>query len=148
MAETRTLACVSALLLAALSAGCADSVYVMSETVEIKDGERVPAGANGCMLAIPHGLGANGTSISGGSGLTAPGPGGEKNDFSVSQQVQNGAFLIVVSSEEEELARRRYTEKQLLSGKHDQFTVTTHGGRVFELTYWGGDTCEAIHPEE
>jgi hypothetical protein len=148
MPETRSLACVSALLLAALCVGCADNVYVMSQTVEITDGERVPAGGVGCILVMSHGLGDDGASISSQSGLIATGPGGEKSDFSISERSQDDAFLIVVSSEEEELARRTYTEKQLLSGKHDQFTVTTHGGRTFELTYWGGDTCEATHLEE
>ena len=128
----RVLACCLA------SAGCSDGVYVMFERYEVKDDERVPAGA-GCMLVIDRGLGG-GRSQSSGGGTADP-----AGDFGITERTRDDAFLVVVSSGGTELERRAYGEKFLSSGKRDEFSVTTQAGRHFELAYWGGDECDTSH---
>lgn len=136
MARARTL--VGTLCLYAALSGCgSNDVYVMFERFELKDDERVPAGA-GCEIAIPHGLGS--PKVSSQSGTASP-----AGDFAVSEQQDGDAFLVVVSSNSEEIERRRYSEKRLLSGKHDTFMVTTHAGHTYELSYWGGHDCDTSH---
>jgi hypothetical protein len=106
----------------------------MFERYELVDDKRIPAGS-GCMIVIDHSFGSGSTSNA--SGLAGP-----ESDLVVNEHRIGNAFVVEVSSGGELLAQRSYSEKTLLSGKRDQFTVTTHAGREFEFTYWGGDACE------
>ena len=48
------------------------------------------------------------------------------------------SFLVRVFSDDELLTSRRYDEATLVSGKVDEFSVTTHLGVVYTLCHWGG----------
>ena len=110
---------------------CGDGgTYIMTERYELVDDERVYAGG-GCALAF-----ARDGSLSGGGGSS-------DGDFSHSQTRVGSAYVIVISSQGQELARREYSQKELLTGERDEFSVTTLGGRTYELSYWGGTECEA-----
>jgi hypothetical protein len=111
-------------------AGCGD-LYVMNEMVETTDGKREAAGA-GCSVAFSRG----GPTLGGGLADA-------ERDFEFVAQERDGKYEVTYTSQGMLLARRAYSERFLLSGKRDTFEVTTVSGRSFELTYWGGDECEA-----
>ncbi|HEX6241976.1 MAG TPA: hypothetical protein VFZ61_13800, partial [Polyangiales bacterium] len=92
--------------LAALSTtlgACGDGgVYIMTERYEIVDDERV-YGGGGCALAF-----ARDGSLSGGGGTS-------DGDFSYSQTRVGAEYVIVISSQGQELARREYSQEELLT---------------------------------
>jgi len=123
------------LLLCTLSVGCGDELYAMSELYEIDGGTRQHA------LSSCTPLGERGSTPS-----AQGGPAGSR-DLVVKHDIVGDSLLVVVTSDDDELARRKYGEKQLASGERDEFTVTTHAGRTYELTYWGGRECEPPESE-
>lgn len=118
------------LLPCTLGIGCGKELYVMGEAYEV-DGETRKHALSSC------------TPI-GDQTPTPAGRGGSADrDLIIKQRVYDDSFQVVVSSDYEELARRKYGEKQLESGGRDEFTITTHAGRTYELAYWGGRECES-----
>jgi hypothetical protein len=122
----------------ALTVGCGDdSVYIMSEFHELDGEERIFAGG-GCSMAFEDERWGG----SGRSGSTLSDMGG---DFAVSEQTGKRFYTVIVKSGDTELARREYSEGELLSGDEDRFEVETLLGRRVEVAYWGGRDCDTSH---
>jgi hypothetical protein len=62
----------------------------------------------------------------------------EGSDFEVTEGEEADGMVVQVFSDAELLISRRYDEATLRSGAVDEFTVTTHAGRVYVLRYWDG----------
>jgi hypothetical protein len=85
---------------------------------------------------------------SGCSSVTLPGSGGGDaepriGDFNYSEGADGDTYQVSVFSDQDLLAQRQYTESMLASGTVDTFSVTTHAGAVYTLSFWGG-RCTAI----
>lgn len=135
MAHPGIAAC-AGLLLCTLGVGCGNDLFVMGELYEIV-GETRKFALSSCTPFDERGP----------VPVSESGMGGSR-DIVVAQRMAGDSFLVVVTSDEAELTRRKYGEKQLESGERDEFTVTTHAGRTYELAYWGGRKCDAEPPAE
>jgi len=125
-------------LACALLTGCAD-IYIVSETVELREDMRVPLGG-GCSQVLHGGLFA-----SGGNAVSS-GSAGRDNDLKVDEGERGDSYVVVVSSEDEVLEHRSYDRSFLLSHKVDTFQVTTARGRRFEFSYRGSRECDFSPP--
>lgn len=86
---------------------------------------------------------------SGCSSVTLPGSGGadaepHMGDFNYSEGADGDTYLVSVYTDQDLLTQRRYTAAMLASGTVDSFSVTTHSGAVYTLSFWGGP-CTAIY---
>ncbi len=68
--------------------------------------------------------------------------------FKVVTTFGRSSAKVEVLSGTEPLEERKYDEKFLESGKEDVFQVTSLNQDIYRFRYWGGDTCEDVHPEE
>lgn len=128
MAHPGIAAC-AGLLLCTLGVGCGNDLFVMGELHELV-GETRKLAVSSCTPIDERGP----------VPVSRSGPGGS-GDLVVTQRIAGDSFLVVVTSDDDELARRKYGEEQIESGDRDEFTVTTHAGRTYELAYWGGHKC-------
>jgi hypothetical protein len=105
--------------------------YIVNEQQYMHDGQNLVPAGSGC------------------SDITLPGSGGADNtgpragDFNFAEGADGDSYLVRVFSNQVLLVTRRYDEATLASGRVDEFSVTTQGGAVYTLRYWGGP-CTAM----
>ncbi|HTQ48274.1 MAG TPA: hypothetical protein VMI75_36210 [Polyangiaceae bacterium] len=118
------------LALASCSSG---EKYVFNEAEYLHQGQTlVPAGSGCSDVTLP----------SSGSGAD---PEAHVGDFNFSEGAEGDSYVVRVYSDADLLTERRYPEAMLAAGDADEFSVTTHGGAVYTLRFWGGHDCTAPH---
>jgi len=77
-----------------------------------------------------------------GSSKLAGGKPGFEGDFIMEDFTEGRGLQVTISSQDQILETRDYDVAFVRSGKVDSFQVTTLAGRIIDLAYWGGPTCD------
>jgi hypothetical protein len=131
---------VCSLLIALAASGCAEELFVASETRELFAGAAPVTFEESCGLAFE-----DGPFLGSGFGV-APSDGSASfsDEVSIERIVVGDELQVRVRNAGVTLAAKGYGRGFLESGRLDSFTVTTRGGRQFELLHQGGPDCESI----
>jgi hypothetical protein len=130
--DQRPLIAAALAVLGLSSASCSSgNRFTVNEAIYRHDGASLSSQGGGCTYVTLPG--------SGGAGNAGPRVG----DFNMAEGPDGDAFLVRVFSDQDLLTSRRYDEAMLASGTVYEFSVTTHGGAVYTLRYWGGPCAQS-----